>query len=143
MNRTRWLIGSIVAGLLCFFGDGLVHGAILSGGWETNLTALGFDTKGQDHARSMVFFGLYDLAKGFAVAWLYVAIRPHYGPGPGTAAIAAIAAWAMTCLIPNITFLAIPIFPADFVVKWAFYALGPVLAGGMAAGAIYKDRAPA
>lgn len=143
MNVTRWLIGGFVAGILCFFGDGIIHGAILPADWEANLTALGFDTKGQDQGQSMLYFAIYDLAKGFAAAWIYVAIRPRYGAGPRTAVLASLLAWATCCVIPNITWLAIPIFPSDFVVKWAFLELGPVLAGGVAAAAIYKEAAPA
>ena len=39
-----------------------------------------------------VFFAL-NLVIGLWMMWLYAAIRPRYGPGPKTAAVAAFAVW--------------------------------------------------
>jgi hypothetical protein len=46
-------------------------------------------------------FNLIGLAYGILMVWLYVAIRPRYGAGPKTAALAGLAAWAIGTLLPN------------------------------------------
>ncbi len=46
----------------------------------------------------MVFSFLVNLAMGTWAMWLYAAIRPRYGPGPKTAAVAGFAWWVMYSL---------------------------------------------
>ncbi|HYA98257.1 MAG TPA: hypothetical protein VEH49_09190 [Methylomirabilota bacterium] len=40
-----------------------------------------------------------NFAAGIWIMWLYAAIRPRYGPGPKTAALAGIAGWFAVALI--------------------------------------------
>lgn len=53
---------------------------------------------------SLVFLGIFGIvftvAWGIATLWLYAAIRPRYGPGPKTAAIAAFAVWLLSVAAP-------------------------------------------
>ena len=39
------------------------------------------------------------LVLGISTMWLYAAIRPRYGPGPKTAAVAGFAVWFMGCWV--------------------------------------------
>ena len=39
------------------------------------------------------------LAGGIWTMWLYAAIRPRYGPGPKTAAVAGLAVWVIAALL--------------------------------------------
>ena len=41
----------------------------------------------------LAFFIITNLVLGIWTMWLYAAIRPRYGPGPKTAAVAAFAVW--------------------------------------------------
>lgn len=41
----------------------------------------------------LAFFIVTNLVLGIWTMWLYAAIRPRYGPGPKTAAVAGIALW--------------------------------------------------
>jgi hypothetical protein len=46
----------------------------------------------------LLFSFIVNLAMGSWAMWLYAAIRPRYGPGPRTAAVAGFAWWMMYCL---------------------------------------------
>ncbi|MFN2383787.1 MAG: hypothetical protein ABR559_05925 [Gemmatimonadota bacterium] len=52
-----------------------------------------------DRAGSVHLFLLFiNLATGVWALWLYTAIRPRYGPGPKTAAVAGVAWWVIVSL---------------------------------------------
>src|SRR4030095_6901619 len=82
------------AGILCFIGDGVVHGVLLKDRWAQVMANLG-RTGVQEQPAHMVYYAVYDLAKALIGVWLYAAIRPRFGPGPRTAVIAAVVTWAL------------------------------------------------
>ena len=55
-------------------------------------------------------FLLY-IAVGIWTMWLYAAIRPRYGPGPKTAAVAGLAMWVLGALVDA---LWVPLTPLGF-----------------------------
>lgn len=58
-----------------------------------------------------------NLIAGIWIMWLYAAIRPRYGPGPKTAAVAALAGWLAIAVIE---------------VELALLLLLPISLGGLA-----------
>ncbi len=58
------------------------------------------------------------LAMGIWTMWLYAALRPRYGPGPKTAAIAGFALWVIAALVE---------------VNWVSFHLAPIPLGALAA----------
>ena len=140
MNTTRILLGGLAAGFVCFFGDGIVHGAILGEEWKQAMTALGkMPTSEEEGMSSMLGFAVYDFMKGFFGVWLYAAIRPRFGAGPKTAIFAGIAAWVALGLIPHVTWLVIPVFEKSFVTKWIVFEAFPILAGTFVGAWIYRE----
>src|ERR1051325_8770350 len=97
MNLQRILIGGLVAGIICWLGDGVVHGVLLTARWQEIAKTL--NLKG-DSGGGMVWFILYDLCKGFASALLYALVRPRLGAGPRTAVIAGLFVWALVLPVP-------------------------------------------
>src|SRR5262249_44502654 len=71
MNFARILLGGLVAGVVYFIGDGLLHGKILTESWQHSMAALGRKTQGDQSG--MGWFALYDLMKGLAAVWIYAA----------------------------------------------------------------------
>jgi len=47
----------------------------------------------------VAIYGLLWVVMGVWMMWLYAAIRPRYGPGPKTAAVAALAVWLSGALV--------------------------------------------
>lgn len=65
--------------------------------------------------------GILYLAIGIWTMWLYAAIRPRYGPGPKTAAVAGIALWVIAALVDAVWVSSrlTPISPGAFLVPLA------------------------
>jgi hypothetical protein len=79
---------------------------------------------------------------GILAIWLYAAIRPRYGAGPGTAALAGVAAGLLLGVFPDIgwglTLRLIParVFAADAVVSLVAMVIATLLGAW-----VYKEQA--
>jgi hypothetical protein len=141
INTGRVIIGGIIAGLICFFGDGVVHGVLLRDRWTEIMTALG-KGGGDVGSQHPGYFLAYDLLKGLVAVWLYAAARPRFGAGAGTALLAAITVWLLVIPIPTIGLLPMAFFSAGFAVLWSVYGFVPILLGTMVGAWLYRE-APA
>ena len=91
MNWGRVIGGGIVAGVVMNASRAALHGGVLGGDGEAlnklhNLTPQPW----QMAALVGVTFVI-----GIASVWLYAAIRPRFGAGPGTAICAGLAVWVI------------------------------------------------
>lgn len=100
MSKINWgrvflcgLLASVVAFVLWLPAIALVGGdfvaAVKAAGGQLAISRVG----------SIVFFTILNLVGGIFTMWLYAAIRPRYGPGPKTAALAGFA----VCFICGLT----------------------------------------
>jgi hypothetical protein len=141
ISAGRVILGGIIAGIICFLGDGVVHGILLRDRWAEIMTALG--KGGGDVGRQHPgYFITYDLLKGLLAVWLYAAARPRFGPGPTTALLAAFTIWLLVIPIPTIGLLPMAFFSAEFAILWSFYGLVPIVVGTLVGAWLYRD-APA
>ncbi len=140
INVGRAIFGGIIAGIVCFLGDGVVHGVLLKERWAEVMTALG--RSGDVGSRHPVYFITYDLLKGLIAVWIYAAIRPHFGAGPATALVAAIVVWMLVIPVPTVGLLPMEFFGARFAILWSLYGFVPILIGTLIGGWIYRDASP-
>jgi hypothetical protein len=121
MNVPKIILGGVVAGILCFIGDGVVHGVLLKERWAQIMANLGrTSTEEPSH---MVYYAVYDLAKALIGVWLYAAIRPRFGPGPRTATIAAVVTWALVIPIALLGLIPSAFFGRRFALLWSIDGL--------------------
>jgi hypothetical protein len=142
INAGRVIIGGIIAGIICFFGDGVVHGVLLQPKWQAIMTSLGRSGAGDVGQRNFGYFMVYDLLKGLLAVWIYAAARPRFGPGPATALLAAVMLWLLVIPIPVIGLLPMQFFGAEFAILWSLYGLVPIIVGTMIGAWVYRE-APA
>jgi hypothetical protein len=138
MDIAKIIVGGIVAGIICFVGDGVVHGVLLQPIWLDIAGTLNLPPG--DPAASFAYYALYDLAKGFGSVAMYAAIRPRFGPGPRTAIIAGLATWALCIPIPLFGLLPTHFFGRKFALLWSIYGAFPVVIGAVAGAALYKEE---
>lgn len=96
INWARVLGGGLLAGLVMNIGEAALHGGLLGKEATELFRSLGrvdSEAPGPLMALIAVTFVL-----GIAGVWLYAAIRPRYGPGPGTAVRAGLAVWVLAHL---------------------------------------------
>ena len=121
MNVPRIILGGVVAGILCFIGDGVIHGVLLRDYWVQIMANIG--RKVTEDPSHMVYYAVYDLAKALVGVWLYAAIRPRFGAGPRTAVIAAVATWALVIPIALLGLIPSGFFGRRFALAWSLEGL--------------------
>ncbi|HMK73914.1 MAG TPA: hypothetical protein VK454_11275 [Myxococcaceae bacterium] len=138
INIGRLLIGGFVAGIICFFGDGIVHGVLLKEGWANVYASLGRKMADPGATHPLYYFS-YDLAKAIVAVWIYAAIRPRFGAGPRTAVIAAVVAWLLVIPIPLLGLIPMEWFGRRFALAWSLYGLVPMLIAVVVGAWIYRE----
>ena len=103
VNARRVLMGGLLAGLAMNVGHGLAEGLGMRGEMERTLGRLALPPL---TGSAMVAMAASAFVIGVIAVWLYAALRPRYGAGPGTAARAGFAVWLLGCLLPHVSLLA-------------------------------------
>src|SRR5215471_10120295 len=100
-NRGRVILGGLLAGVVINVVEYVTNGIVLREAWGRAMQALG---KPADlSAGAIVIFNVWGFLLGIAAVWIYAAIRPRYGAGPGTAVRAGLAAWALAVFLANLS----------------------------------------
>ena len=138
INWGRLVVGSLVAAIIMFFTDGLIHEQVVKSDWLAvyeGLRAAPPDA----HGSSMAYFAFYELGRGFIAMLFYVTMRVFFGAGPKTAALAGIAGWVAFSLTGPAQFIPLGFFSTALWVKvGALHLLTSILAT-IAGAATYKE----
>ena len=143
INVGRLVLGGVVAGVLLFITDGILHGMILKSDWAATMAAVGRPiVEGADQGqKGMPAFVVYDLLKGLIAIWIYVAMRSRFGAGAKTAVMAGLTAWSLVNLTSFIGLMPMEFFSMKMVATWcAFTAVSTTIAA-VAGAALYKEDA--
>ena len=135
VNLSRVILGGIVAGIIVNISMYLLHDVVLKAHHEATMQALGKTMPAGGSV--LVVWLLYGFVWAIVAVWLYAAIRPRYGAGPGTAARAAVAAWFFGCLLPSVAMWNMGLLPfSGLEVGWDLVTeIIAVIAGA----AVYKE----
>ena len=109
INWSRVILGGLLAAVV-MMGLALLNAVSFQRTWFEAVSELVGDQAEGAWGRAVMACGILMLLAGVACVWLYAAVRPRYGPGPKTAAIAGLAMW----FIPS----AVDVF-------WAYLGLIP------------------
>src|SRR5262245_57604001 len=115
INTARLLIGALVAGVVYFICDGIIHGAILGAEHEAVIVNAGKQVENDPSAYG--YFGLFDFGKGLVAMLFYVMARARLGAGPITAVWAGVFAWFAVEALPAIAAMPFPFYGKVFFVK--------------------------
>lgn len=78
------------------------------------------------------------LVLGISTMWLYAAIRPRYGPGPKTAAVAGFALWFFSSWV-DASWAAVGAVPLGVLVGPVAASLPIVLVAALVGARLYKE----
>jgi hypothetical protein len=138
INWTRVILGGVLAGLIINICEFLVNGLILRDEWARAMAAL--NQPAQMALGATVAFWMWGFLIGLFALWLYVTIRPRFGPGPKTAVIAGIAVWIPGSLLAMIAPAALHLFRYRLIVIGVALALVEIALGTVAGASFYKGR---
>lgn len=143
INFGRLIIGGLIATVILFVTDGLLHEKLLHPYWEYVYEGLGAHESGMGHSTAMLYFFTFELGRGFLAIFIYALMRPFHGAGPKTAVLAAITTWLAFSVAGPAQFI-----PLGFYSKhlWLFAAAAQLVTSVVAnviAAWIYRDPATA
>lgn len=137
INIGRLLLAGIVAGIVSDALGYLVDGVLLEPRWTDGMLALG---RSEFSPSQWIWFNVLGLVGGLVLMWIYVAIRPRFGGGVGTAIMAGVAVWVVGSLIPNLSFMWFGgLFSKHLTAFTTAGALGEIVIGAVAGAALYKE----
>ena len=145
INMRKVIIGGLVAGVVLNVVDTVLYGVVLKDDMAAAMTAM--NRPAMTNAQ-IPWFVFLDFVAGVFLVWLYAAMRPRFGAGPGTAAKVGVAAWFIGILLVNLfnwpaeypphniaiisTLVALVSIPLATVVGAKFYTEEAGVSGGMA-----------
>ena len=140
INVSRLLIGGVVAGILVFVLDGVLHGMLLQQHWAATMAGVGRPVS--NDPGSFGWFFTSGLFTGLTAVAIYAGLRGSLGAGPKTALVAGLLAWVLAIPVPLLSFVPMHIFGRTMLILWTLVGAIPILAGTLAGAALYRDPAP-
>jgi len=139
INWTRVLLGGLIAGVvgnvLFFAAWGPLVGRTLSAVLQT----LGHPM--QETVGTTVLMVVLSFLVGILAIWLYAAIRPRYGPGPGTAALAGLAVGLLMGVFPDVAWgMLLRLIPPRVWVGDALFSLVAMIIATLLGAWVYKEE---
>lgn len=138
INWGRLILGSLIAAIIMFVTDGFLHETIAKADWQAVYDGLKA-TPPEPHGLSMVYFGLYELGRGFTAMMFYATMRGHFGAGPKTAALAGVVGWIAFSLTGPVQFIPLGFFSNALWLKVGALHLIISVIATIVGAALYKD----
>ena len=139
INWVRLIIGALVAAIILFVTDGLMHESWLHPDWlavYNNLRA----TTPEETPVSMIYFAIFELGRGFIAMLLYVLMRDRFSPGPKTAVLSGVVTWVAFSLTGPAQFIPLGFFSNVLWIKLGIAHLVTTVIATIAGAAIYKSE---
>lgn len=133
----RVLLGGLVAGVVIVIGDMIANLWLFVEQNEAIMERIDMVEPGPPQ---IAFFIGLGLVVGITMIWLYAAIRPRFGPGPGTAACAGLLTWALYFLFPMLMWTAVGVVPVGATVGLAVWGAVELVAAALAGAMLYKEE---
>jgi hypothetical protein len=137
INLKGVIIGGLVAGLILNVVDYVFWGMLYAKDFEAALQAIG-----RPPADSLVpLFVLLDFVYGIVLVYLYAAIRPRFGPGPGAAIWAGLIVWLLIGFLHAVGEAPLGFLPMRLYVMGTVVALIFIPLAAVAGARFYTEAA--
>jgi hypothetical protein len=141
INTGRMIGGGLLAGLIINVVEFIMNMFVIADDWKEVYASMGLAEPG---GSAIIGYVVLAFILGLLIAWVYAAIRPRFGAGPGTAFKAGLAVWVGACFFPSVGWALMGGIPINLVIITLVYTLVEVVLGALAAGAVYHEgTAPA
>jgi hypothetical protein len=140
IDTGRVLIGGLIAGLVINIGETLLNVVVLADEMEAVASRFNLPPMG---GGTIATFVVLCFLLGILTIWVYAAIRPRFGPGPKTAAMAGTAIWFAAYVFPGVGYAAMGFFPANLTGLALGWGLIEVLLAAVVGAYFYKEQGQA
>ncbi len=140
INPSKVLLGGVIAGIVMVAINFLVQSYLLGPKSVAELDAFKAGLgSGMGKGNGVIVYVLMDILLGVILVWLYAAIRPRFGPGPGTAVKAAVVAWIIQCMA-YYGWLEMGMFSAGLWWSFSIAGLVTLIIGALAGAKFYAEE---
>ncbi len=137
INTGRVILGGLLAGLVVNVGEFILNTFVIDEERMTEVyTAMNLDPPGGSAIAIFVVFGF---VIGITTVWVYAAARPRLGPGPKSAAIAAIPIWIAGFLLPLVGYVVQGMFPTNLAILAGVWGLAEMISAAIAGAWLYTE----
>ncbi len=128
--------------------SGLVAGLIINISAMTMVPVVGnsFDKVLADRGlpplspAAMSFFVAYSFIMGFALVWLFAALKPHFGTRMKTMMVGTLFLWFIGYFLGNIAKVMYGFIPIGITMIGIVWGLGELLLAGVVGARLYKEK---
>lgn len=136
INTRGLVVGGLVAGFIINLSEFILNGPVLGADMMAALTARDLPPIGGSAIAVFIALGF---VLGVLLVWLYAAIRPRFGPGPKTAAIAGVVVWFLAYFWSTVGFGMMGVFPARLLLIGLAWGLVELILAALAGGRLYSE----
>jgi hypothetical protein len=136
INFGRVVLGGLVAGLVLNVGEFLLNDVVLANQMKDFFRRCSIDEPGPNFIAVAV---LMTFIMGLVIVWTYALIRPRLGPGPLTAAVAALILWFGAYVYVGVINGMLFGFPASLLLIVMVWGLVEYVLAAVAGAWVYKE----
>lgn len=141
INLARLFIGGLVATIILFVTDGVLHEHVVKDYWLYIYQGLSAQPPQAEHGSSLLYFLVFEAGRAFTAILMYVLMRPFAGPGPKAAILAAVAAWFAFSFTGPAQFIPLGFYGKRLWAIVAGYQLVTSILANLLAAWLYRDPA--
>jgi len=137
INYAGVLKGGIAAGVVMIISEIILNVPVAGAQMSKELAARNLAPVTESQG---VVFVVITLLLGIATVWLYAAIRPRFGAGPGTAICAGLVVWALSYLNTAITMGVLGINSMGIVLLVVVWTAIEMIIAAAVGGYLYREE---
>ena len=134
----RVALGGLAGGVVANIGDFAVNNTIMADDLVRMAQRLNLNQAVMASPAVGMTWVVVDFVYATLIVWTYAAIRPRFGPGPGTAIKAGIVLWAAVGVVLY-GFQSMGIFTPDSFFKSAALSLATTILAALAGWWVYRE----
>ncbi len=137
INTGRVILGGLLAGLVLNVGEFILNMFVIDEERMTEIySAMNLDPPGSS---AIAIFVVLLFVLGITTVWVYAAMRQRLGPGPKSAAIAAIPIWIAGFLIPTVGYAVQGMVPTNLAILAMVWGLAEMIAAAIVGAWLYTE----
>ena len=136
VNLGRVILGGLLAGLVINISEFVLNIVVIGAQMEELLKARNLPPIGSSAIATFVLLGFL---LGIVTIWLYAAIRPRYGAGPGSAIMAGLIVFFLAYLYPNAGLTVTGFMTASMMLTVDAWGLVELLVAAVAGAWLYRE----
>ena len=136
INIRGVVVGGLLAGLIINISEYILNELVLGTRMAAAMTAHNLPPIG---GSAIAVFVILGFVLGLLLVWLYAAIRPRFGQGPKTAALAGVVVWSLAYFWSAVGLGVLGLFPWGLLSIALVWGLVELVAAALAGGRLYTE----